>query len=101
MKLRVFKYPVAVLDEQVLKIPGLHKILSIGEQPGIESGVLMLWAMVDLEDKTTDEVPLRIVGTGNPMPDDMAVGRQWKYWKTVQMASGLVWHVFLKAGELL
>ena len=56
----VFKYQLAIADEQTLQIPAGAQLLSVAEQ----RQQLCLWALVD------DEVPLaprriRVAGTGH------------------------------------
>jgi hypothetical protein len=65
-----------------VKVPAGAEVLHAGEQ----NGIIYVWMRVNPE---RDEVhrDIRIAGTGDYVPPGRHV-------KTVQMRSGLVWHVF-------
>jgi hypothetical protein len=83
----IYKYPIAVVDQQTLRLPAEAEILCVqmqGEQPCI-------WALVT-PNATTKDRDIRVYGTGHRMPDETASHR---YIGTIQMAAGsLVFHVF-------
>jgi hypothetical protein len=84
----IYKYPLAIVDDQTITMPeGVH-LLTVQEQ----NGALCLWAMVNPEARPR-EVRLRVIGTGHPIPDGLE-GYSWL--ATAQTAGGrLVWHVFV------
>lgn len=79
----VWKFDVPVTDAPRLEMPEGARFLSAG--PG-GHGRLWIWAEVDTSNPPEPR-SLRIVGTGNPMPE---VGA---YIATVQ-APPFVWHVY-------
>ena len=81
----VYKYPLDITDRQSVCLPLGAQILSIQAQ----NNTLMLWAMVD-PDQVAQSVVLQILGTGNPAQ----VSHRAKHIETVQMPTGLVWHIF-------
>jgi hypothetical protein len=81
---KIFKYPLHVTDHQAVPMPFNANIVSAGLDA---YGQLCVWAIVE----TTAEskpVHIRIVGTGNPMPEVPML-----FIDTVVMGS-FVWHVF-------
>lgn len=85
----IWKYPLAMADQQVVAMPFNADILTVQDQ---HDG-LQLWAIVD-PDAERETRTIEIIGTGNPMPelgDDLAR----THIATVQTRGGsLVWHVF-------
>lgn len=68
--LAVFKYPLEVIDEQVLSLPRGAKILSFAEQ----HGGYCIWALVDPQ-RPQGTCRIRLAGTGHPInyaPDNLA-----------------------------
>lgn len=87
MTKKVFKYPVDVQYEQVLKLPLHSEILHVDEQ----NGEPVLWALVNPEEQRTEERRIRIYGTGHPIPE----ADKLQYVNTWFLArKQLVWHVF-------
>lgn len=80
----IFKYELAITDNQYLCIPSPAEILHVGEQ----NGKLMLWAVVD-NGLEMISIGISIFGTGNPAS---TLGKT--HIGTVQMSNGLVWHIF-------
>jgi hypothetical protein len=82
----VRKYPLELIDLQTLDMPEGAQLLAVQvqhERP-------MLWAKVDT-DKPSNQRLIRLVGTGNPMPDT----HLGPYLDTIQMHGGrLVLHAF-------
>jgi hypothetical protein len=113
MKLTIWKFGLAAVDEQTVEMPKNAKILTVQQQcaPGRESSAatsifvdgwaLSLWALVD---PTAPLVNRRVYccGTGGPIPDVIAARVQLldengRYIATVQMKTltmPLVWHFF-------
>lgn len=72
----VYKYPLVVTDRQLVTMPKEAKILS-----------------VQVQKNGTEEVPIRIHGTGHNIPD----ADRLAYIGTFQMPRyGLVFHAFLE-----
>ncbi len=87
--MKIFKFPLKVVDLQTVLIPERGKILSVGTQ----REVVCLWALVNPDASCKNEVRVRIVGTGNPIQDDALDGMA--FIGTTQMARGdLIWHVY-------
>lgn len=92
----IFKYPIEIVDEQVVMVPAgakpLHFDLQKVPRRPIEhfEGEPTLWLEVD--DSAT-KVPLRlfVVGTGNPIPPNAV-----NYIGTVLMPP-FVWHLYSEA----
>lgn len=82
----IWKYTLAIIDEQVLEMPGGATILTAQMQ----GRGLCLWAIV-FPKRPLKQRTIRIIGTGNDMPTDMELVPI----ATAQMGS-LVWHVFEK-----
>lgn len=88
---KIFKYPLKIVDMQVVSFPMGAKILSVKEQ----SNIPVLYALVDIDADSEDRV-IAMFGTGEdcgyPSTDDF-IG-------TVMLMNGtLVLHVF--KGELI
>lgn len=91
---KIYKYPLRVIDEQVVTLPFKHDILSVDVQLLEGREVIMLWAMIDESNypayKTVDRT-IHIIGTGHYVPNV-----ELKFIGTVQLQKGnLVFHVFL------
>jgi len=92
-KMKIYKYllkqdPVA---SQTVEIPVDAKILHVGEQ----HGELYVWAMVNTE-STVVNYKFFVLGTGVPIDHLEIVS---KFVGSVQMSSGLVWHIFYKVRQ--
>ena len=83
--MRIWKYAIKITDEQILHLPRGYKILSVANQ----TGVLCMWVLVTPEHEER-KVCVRIVGTGNPMPNMFG----FKFLDSVVISS-FVWHVFV------
>lgn len=86
----IYKYTLRIVDEQVVEMPLLSRVLSAHEQ----NGKLCLWAAVLTGDDKTEKLKVRIIGTGNPIPD--GTFNDYRFLATVPMSNGLVWHVFIR-----
>ncbi len=80
----IWKYPIEVVQEQVLQIPQAGRILAVQPQG---AGVLCLWAKVN-PDLPNEPRIIQIFGTGHQIPSSSK-----EYIGTVQQGP-LVWHVF-------
>ena len=84
----VWKFPLSIIDNQLVKMPTGSRLLSVQ----LQQGEPMLWAIVEETAQSIDR-HIKIIGTGhraNHVLDDAFVG-------TIQIGS-LVFHVF-DAGE--
>lgn len=67
----IYKYPLKIVDTQIIEVPGIFgnsfnkQFLCIN----VEYGVPYLWCIVDTNSKQKRKIKLRIVSTGNPMPE--------------------------------
>lgn len=94
----IWKYTLAVQDQQMVSMPVGARVLSVQMQ----MGALTMWAVVDPARARCNRV-INIYGTGNPI-DGAPYGR---YVGTVQMTTAgtlhlgapLVWHVFVEGVE--
>jgi hypothetical protein len=85
---KIWKYILEITDQQYLQLPMGARILSVANQ----NESLVLYALVNPEEQTTENFVVQIFGTGNPIErlDPMS-----KFIGTVVMENGkLVWHVF-------
>lgn len=86
--MKIWKFPLDITDLQFIEMPVGAKILTAQFQ----GNVLNVWAECE-PDNLIEEVPIRIIGTGNPVFGDMT---RWRYLTTVQQYGGeLVWHVYV------
>lgn len=83
----IWKYPLQIIDEQIIPMPAGAEILCCQ----VQRGIVCLWARVDPSAATTER-RIHIRGTGHP-------GATGEYIGTFQAENGaLVFHVF-DAGE--
>ena len=86
--MRIYKYPLEIIDLQEIALPCGAKILTVQEQ----HDTLQLWAIVDPYEKRYTIRTIEIIGTGNPMSCEAC-----EYISTViQQNTHFVWHVFEK-----
>jgi len=82
----IWKFPLEVMDTQIIRLPIGAKILTVQMQ----NAVCNLWAIVDETITEVESRTINIYGTGFPLPEDVGT-----YLNTFQMMSGgLVFHVF-------
>ena len=85
MSRTIWKFPLDVLDEQIISMPRHAEILSVACQ----NDALVMWAKVDPENSLRQH-KIHIRGTGHPLDEE-----EGRFIGTVLMAGGsLVWHVF-------
>lgn len=82
----IYKYPIAITDEQSIQLPKNATILTAA----IQQDALYLWAEVDIPHLAVEDRTIRVFGTGVPITED---DRHMRYISTVFIGS-LVWHVF-------
>ena len=78
----IWKYPLKLTDEQVVRMPEGGEILTAQMQ----GGTLCLWVLVNNEAPAQGRT-IEVRGTGHPAPNGC------RYIATTQMGQ-LVWHVF-------
>lgn len=81
----IYKYPIKIVDKQVIEMPIGANILSIQMQNGIAT----IWAIVSTKECFTP-VKIRIFATGEEIPS----GSVLRYIGTIQDEI-YVWHVFI------
>lgn len=92
MTISVYKYRLAVEDEQTIELPYNAKLLEVAEQ----HGEWCLWALVDPTAPTKPRT-LRIAGTGHPIERNVF---NYAHISTFMMRGGaLVFHAFEVVGE--
>ncbi len=83
--MKIWKYPLEVVPQQIIEMPIEAKILTVQVQQKIPC----IWALVNPGVYLTKR-EIRIVGTGHKFDDSLAT-----YIGTFQQLNGaLVWHVF-------
>lgn len=82
--MKIFKYPLRLVDEQKIALPQRSQILTVQMQ----NEALCLWALVD-PNLPLEKRIIRVVGTGNEFDDP----EKCFYLGTVQERV-FVWHVF-------
>ena len=73
----------------ILNLPEAAKILKCG----VQDNKVVMWAEVNTEYQTQPR-EFSVFGTGWDMADRDDQYDSWKYIDTVQMPSGLVWHIY-------
>lgn len=86
-KMKIYKQVILETGVQELTIDGFVGLLKFAEQ----NGELVLWYLMD-EQMLPSDVKIEIFGTGHEN-GDIHIG---DYFDTVQMNSGLVWHIFVQ-----
>ncbi len=94
---KMYKYALAVADEiQTVQVPkGATPVkwgCQLAQHDMYPNEGLVFWALVDPDEKETEEIKFQIFGTGHDITDEFMEKFWWM--ETVQMNSGLVWHVF-------
>lgn len=89
--MKIFKYPLALVTHQNIKMPVGAKILLVDVQPlSAVRGQLCLWAEVD-PDAPKEDVKIEVHGTGNTI----SASDTRKHVGSALMDDGrLVWHVY-------
>ena len=86
---RIFLYDLEVIETQTIILPVSAIIISIKER----ANCLVLYALIDDEEKETKSHTIRIVRTGHPFMDS----DECTYLGTVSQYT-FVWHIFEKNG---
>lgn len=86
----IHKFELDIEDEQAVGIKGLIKVLSAEEQ----YDNLVLYAMVDTDNKEVSKVRIAIRGTGHPL--GILFTQPNKFLNTIKLRNGmLMLHIFL------
>lgn len=92
--MRIHRYELDITDRQTVTLPLGYELLSVAVSRTDPNGLIDMWAQVP-EMATPIPAVIHIIGTGNPMPDDLTNDRtRRKFLGTVVTPGGLVWHVF-------
>ena len=84
----IYKYPISVDRDQPVTLPIGAKILCIKEQ----HSQLFMWALIDQEEDTRENVTILMYGTGYDVREPSQ-----EYIDTVYTSGGdYVWHFFKK-----
>ena len=87
----IFKYKLAVANDQELTMPLGAKILKVDTQ----HGDIVLWALVSPREQQVLTRKFKVFGTGHPITESNDSISRCKHLDSVQQHSGtFVWHVF-------
>ncbi len=90
----IYKYPLNIVDTQILELPYPCNIISVINQ----RDRLILYAMVDTESEKKVKIEISIRGTGHDIQYNPYHGKT--FLATVDM-NPLVWHIFYKYSGLV
>lgn len=83
--MKIWKYGLAVVDEQIIRTRSVRRFLDVQ----VQGDTPCLWVQVD-EEGVEESWRIRIIGTGNPMPENPGI-----FCGTFQWYNGaLVFHAF-------
>ena len=87
--MKIFKYPLAITEIQIVELPVGSRILTFQ----LQNNQLFMWAIVD-PSISTYPYKVHIFGTGEEVPDM----NKLVYIATVQQDIGVnyVWHIFME-----
>ena len=86
----IWKFELRVDDLQTVNMPPDSKVLTAQ----VQREKVCIWALVDPNDAQRIDYPVWVCGTGHPVTD----AAQGRYVASVQLAGGLVFHVFVGWG---
>jgi hypothetical protein len=89
---RIFRYRIPVDDFPVVDMPVGAEVLTVAASAD-DTTLLDMWAVVDPA-APVERRAFRVVGTGNPMPDDCGRYVGTAVTGAVQVNARPVWHVF-------
>ncbi|MCK5236178.1 MAG: hypothetical protein KAR06_04250 [Deltaproteobacteria bacterium] len=88
----IYKFPVAIMDEQPFHLPEDAELLSVVEQ----RGSVVLYVLADFSQPSNVRHTIKIFGTGHSINENEG----YKFLDTVKMGDGiLMWHIFFKKGR--
>ena len=82
---KIYKYPIEIIDIQMVKLPKEAIILTVQ----LQHGKPFIWVYVDPNEIEAEDVTLRVYMTGQEIDDSLDL----TYVGTIQ-ENGFVWHVF-------
>ena len=82
--MRIWKYELMLTDTQTVLMPKHAEVLTAQ----VQNNIICVWAFISEENEMVAPRRFDIVGTGNPIQDDLG-----RFVDTVQMGQ-LVWHIF-------
>ncbi len=89
MSRRVFKYPLRIENSQTVRFTGFVEILSVA----VQQQQLVLYVVVNPDDKRESELEVFIRGTGHDLGQDVS---GYRFMGThMTFGASLVWHVWL------
>lgn len=106
--MRIIRHQLSITDYQTVTLPAAGDLLSVAQSRTSPSGLIDLWSL-DHEIGEPRTAAIYIIGTGHPMPDELAAQLvpayhggadtvlpmfTQKFLGTVVTPVGLVWHVF-------
>lgn len=90
----IWKYPLEIVDEQIIEMPEHSRILTAQ----VQNGVICIWALVNTQTITKEKIHIRVIGTGHIIEDFAYL----RYISTIQLHNGaLVFSIFEKVIEEL
>lgn len=60
----IFKYPLKIKNEQIIKMPLGYQILTVQVKDNIKGEIPYIWALVDDNEKHRIDCKIRIIGDG-------------------------------------
>ncbi len=94
--MKIFKYPIDVMDGQTVKMPKDALPLKAALDP---RGKLCIWAMVE-PDAELEERIVAVIGTGKNLPSilfEIVPSEEKQFWHLDTVVCGdEVWHVFIR-----
>lgn len=91
----IHKFQISLCDGITIDIPGLIKVLSVA----VQWDDLVMYALVQPDDKTVTTIPVLIKGTGHVF--DLLIEESWEFMGThVTRGGDLVWHVWIPCAAL-
>jgi hypothetical protein len=84
----IWKYPVDIIDKQIIEMPQVAKILCVQIQG--QSEEIFIWAEVITENNKLEKRIIRVFGTGTDIPEFINL----KYMGTIQERNFSVYHFF-------
>ena len=85
---KIFKYPIEIVDAQVLVLPLGARVLSAITQ----GDDLVVYALLEPTVEFKKNIEIRIVGTGHDVTFDL---QKFKFLNSISTWGGrLIWHVF-------
>jgi len=90
---RIYKYELKPQEMQIISLPVGSKVLSVIEQ----NDTIMMYALVNIEEKETDKYYFTIYGTGHDISNGI---NTFEFIDTVKLQGGsLVFHVFYQSPD--